>query len=960
MLLSFNELALARKRGNHNAMKTRLKTSLIAASIAALPFGADAAGLGRLNVMSALGQPLRAEVELSATAQEMQSLTARVPSAEAFKQANVAYSPAMANVRLAIEQRGGRSVVKITSDKPVSAPFVDMLIELHWTGGQVLREYTFLLDPADMAPPRAVVETTAPVARPMAPAPLPKASRPAADTASGGAGSGGGTYEVKSGDTLGRIAAETRPDGVSLDQMVVALFRGNRSAFEADNINRLKSGKILNVPDAAKAQAIPPAEARKEILAHSADFEGYRRNLAATVAAAPAQPAPTAGQESGGKITPKVAEPSATAPAKDQVKVSSLEAARPGENTGSAARLQALEEDIVARDKALKEANVRLAELEKSIQELQKLVELRNQGMAQAQQAAQGAASPAAPSPTVAPPAPPPAEVAAPAATPAAPATPAPEAVAPPPPKPKPVAPPPPVEQPGFLASLLSDPMTLAGGGGILALLLGYVGFKMRSRRQAGQAGEPIASQLSQFPESTQSVVGATGGQTIDTGNSSLLQTDFSQSGLAAIDADEGVDPVAEADVYMAYGRDAQAEEILIDALKVDSSRGAVYVKLLEIYAHRKSLKQFESLATDFYSMTGGKGPDWEKAAAIGRKLDPSNPLYGAPGQESDGAGAGKLAAVAAGGAAASLVAARPEPVMEFSDTQGSAVSMKETWALPGELSQLTESMDDAVDVDLTASLPVTPTAKDLAPPVEESSALDFNLDLGEPLQSTETAAPVPPVEVVEDAAGLDFNLDVGPDTVPAEELKPARPTETGDQAMVATMIDGDAFRLDAGDIPSAADELEFDLPVEEAPRKNAVDLSATMIADAGAPDSGEVDLEKTSFNPDMLDFDFELDEGGKQAAPAPAVDLSGIDLNLDVVGQETTLEPLDLGTPDAFGEAPGDAAGGEEVDTKLELARAYEEMGDREGARELLEEVLKEGSTEQKNAARTLLGRLG
>ncbi|MBS1171771.1 MAG: fimV, partial [Proteobacteria bacterium] len=98
---------------------------------------------------------------------------------------------------------------------------------------------------------------------------------------------------------------------------------------------------------------------------------------------------------------------------------------------------------------------------------------------------------------------------------------------------------------------------------------------------------------------------------------------------MTAIDADEGVDPVAEADVYMAYGRDAQAEEILLDALKNEPTRHAIHVKLMEIYAQRKSLKQFENHASELYAQTGGVGADWEKAAAMGRKLDPANPLYG-------------------------------------------------------------------------------------------------------------------------------------------------------------------------------------------------------------------------------------------------------------------------------------------------------------------------------------------
>ena len=109
-------------------------------------------------------------------------------------------------------------------------------------------------------------------------------------------------------------------------------------------------------------------------------------------------------------------------------------------------------------------------------------------------------------------------------------------------------------------------------------------------------------------------------------------QTDFSQAGPGSIDTD-AVDPVAEADVYMAYGRDVQAEEILVEARLKDPKRYAIHLKLLEIYSNRKDLKQFESLATDLYTDSGGVGADWEKAAAMGIKLDPGNPLFGASAQ---------------------------------------------------------------------------------------------------------------------------------------------------------------------------------------------------------------------------------------------------------------------------------------------------------------------------------------
>src|SRR6185437_1909183 len=106
----------------------------------------------------------------------------------------------------------------------------------------------------------------------------------------------------------------------------------------------------------------------------------------------------------------------------------------------------------------------------------------------------------------------------------------------------------------------------------------------------------------------------------------SASQASVSQtSGMEA----EEVDPIAEADVYMAYGRDAQAEEILKEALQKDANRTAVHAKLLEIYAHRKDTGSFQQTAQKLKSLTNGSGPEWEKAAALGRSIDPRNNLYG-------------------------------------------------------------------------------------------------------------------------------------------------------------------------------------------------------------------------------------------------------------------------------------------------------------------------------------------
>ena len=930
-------------------MKTSIKASLIATAIAMLPLGSDAAGLGSIHVFSGIGQPLRAEVELNASNEELQSLSARVAPPEAFRQASLQYTAAMSALRFSVERRGSRSVVKIISDRPFNEPFVDLLIELNWASGRLLREYTFLLDPVPAgAPAPAVGRGVAPVAAPLAAPAAPVQRRaPAAGQASA---TGGERHEIRKGDTLHRIAEANRPEGASLDQMLIALFRENPDAFDGNNINRLRTGSIVTVPSDARVREIDPGQARREVQAQSADFAAYRRKLAGAVAARPAAPESAPSRSDAGTIVPKVDEPARPA-AGDQVKISGAPA-EPGADKARLARLQALEEELVARDKALEEANSRVAALEASVKQMQELLNLRSESMAQLQQ--QATAAPSAPTqePPAAPSAPaqqPPAAESQQAAPVQAPA---------PAPKPAPVqAPAPaPVEEPGFVQGLLGDPAVLAGGGGILALLLAYAGIKARQRRKQDES-HGVESVASAFPPPTNSVFGATGGQSVNTGESSVLHTDFSQSGLSAIDTDEGVDPVAEADVYMAYGRDAQAEEILLDALKTDTSRMAIYVKLLEIYAQRKNLKAFENTATELYSRTGGEGGDWEKAAEMGRRLDPENPLYRASVASGiPTAGFATGAAVAAGLAAAASHAG---------DSGGApAVSFA------GPAAHESPSTEMPVDAGIEAL------------PEVDAGALDFDLDAGLDLGGAAAAdAPMPQIDAVPSAEiaaqpleeAASFDLDIGGVIGPAVDAEPVA-TPAADP-MLATVI-GQGM-----DFAAADQALEFDLApdfdVAPVSATGEVSLNETVISSDSAPaasgNGAAEDLEKTSFDSSLLDFDFNLDGGANQpAASSPGLDLAGIDLNLEATSAMPLTAAAEAAEIPTIGDAAGSAAeasaGGlapdadviEEVNTKLELARAYEEMGDTEGARELIQEVLREGSAEQREAAARLAERLG
>ena len=147
--------------------RNRFKATVIAAAIAILPLASHAAGLGKITVLSVLGQPLKAEIEVTANRDELPSLVARVAAADAFRQAGIDYSPAMATLRFSrdVKERGGRRYLEITSDRPLNEPFIDMLVELNWASGRLVREYTFLLDPPGLTQKMSPAPVAAPEVR---------------------------------------------------------------------------------------------------------------------------------------------------------------------------------------------------------------------------------------------------------------------------------------------------------------------------------------------------------------------------------------------------------------------------------------------------------------------------------------------------------------------------------------------------------------------------------------------------------------------------------------------------------------------------------------------------------------------------------------------------------------------------------------------------------------------------
>jgi FimV-like protein len=491
--------------------------------------------LGKLTVHSTLGQPLNAEVELLSV-QKGETVTARLASPDVYQQTGAQYNNVLTGTRVVVEKRpNGALYLRATTPRPVNEPFVDLVIEINSENGRVVRQYTALLDPpgygratADIppaparssepsAPPAAAASSESPPAArasSVAPPAAPRAERPLAPpqqsaaapspTSTPPVAAAGKQYgPVKAGETLRKIARNVKPEGVSLEQTLVGLYRENPDAFINNNMNLMKAGKILRVPEVDTLSSVAPREAANQVRTQVADFNSYRDRVADRPAMAPEEGSVKSGRIGSARVTDRGGREGP----RDTVRVSRGEPkGRAGMNT--AERLRALEEEVIARDRALADANERIAQLEQIIKDTQRAIELKGAGAGAAQKGAEKggpAAQPGSPV-AVAPPVPiaPKAEAPTPkAAQPEPPATtakaeipkespktePAPAAKAEAAAKAKAAPPPEPSEQPSFLATLLDEPLYLAAGG--VALLLGGLGFMVaRRRRQSSEAVE--------------------------------------------------------------------------------------------------------------------------------------------------------------------------------------------------------------------------------------------------------------------------------------------------------------------------------------------------------------------------------------------------------------------------------------------------------------------------------------
>jgi pilus assembly protein FimV len=930
---------------------------------------AHAAGLGTMTSTSKLGEPLNAEIELLAvTPGELNSIQAALASDQVYQDQMLEKPVSYPYIQIAVANNNkGQPVLKLSSSQPITEAFLDMLIQVDWPTGRLVKEYTLLLDPPGFNSNYVSESNGLPLAAQPTPTPetikaepavkadteQPQASKPSTKKTSpvkqppvqatkqeDPEASVPESLTTERGDTLYGIAKQMKPDNVSMEQMLAALYQTNKDAFDGKNMNRLKVGKIIRLPDQAALESTDRQQSVSLVAEHAASWQAYKNGLANAVKNADASGRTGNTQQSAGKIGTAQDKPAPQAPAgKDVLKLSAGDE-KSTSQTDKAAAKNAAQEEAIAKENAIKEEQARAAALEKQVADMKKLMEMKNNAMAQAEKnAAQAQAEePKAEQPPAEKAAETPAVSAEQPAAPAAeekPAAPV-EKVAPAPKAEIPAAEAQrEVEQPSFMKILLDR---LKGISPVLPwalialpiLICVWALIRIRRKKQIDTFEDAIVTS-----PATEMQNNTVFGDTQATSGDTSFLTDFSQSGVGGMIDSHDVDPIAEAEVYMAYGRDAQAEEILKDAIQKDPERQELKLKLLEIYQSTGNKGSFESLASEIYSNVAPSDPTWSKVVAMGQKLDPENSLYQmAPSDSSQ--------------AAAVAEAQNEEEGYHFNF---------EAPALEFDSSDSPEKSNDG-RVD---------TAKD---DVNESAVENFAaLEPSVAESSIEQESDLP--DLSESLADLEM-----PDLAKAEQ-----PTSGADQLQD---IDLD---LDSAFAPEEANsEPEFSADVDSELTPKALDLPSLNL------DEGIGSNEKNFQNRPSTTGEQNLasDDAVFESLPELSLELGGPN---DIISKSSIEEPLDieeisLGDPDdalsdesanslstaditEFPEISLDVAAKpeessielddepEEVNTKLDLIQAYIDMEDVIGAKELIEEVLSEGGERQRQRANELLAKV-
>jgi pilus assembly protein FimV len=867
-----------------NLTRTLAVLSLLA------PGSAYPLGIGEIKLHSALNQNLDAEISLMLSAGErISDIKVSLAPPDKFDERGVPWSYFLSNINLEpVVRPDGSAVIRVRSREALKEPILDLLLQVTWPKGTSYRQFSLMVDP-----PAAYAQPTVPITRvpeviastpvPSVPpvsrepsyvpksrsvspdsialAPNPVRRAPKNDIVKGVYG------PTRRNDTLWAIAEKaSKPYKVSVEQMMVAIYRANPEAFYKDNVNALLAKVKVKIPEREVVVKLSHKEALAEYNRQRDAWKNRTQPASMEVA----------------KSVPKTETPSEksidnqlTLAAPAEASVAEKAIITPGQEQNAAKTEADKAEAGSAGASANEEMQERMAALEQQLAKMQAVLAIKDQQLAALQNQLQQVPKPAATSPlpttqqTGAVQLPQPAPVTAPQPTlqptaaadqnvAPAPANiaqeqsaqqplPAPERAVSPAAKPaavkKPVIPPAPeaIEEP--------LPLELIGSAGAAVLsLLGF--FWWRRRKTAGQAELNTESMFSpsiiyKVPESesTFSVPVLSENTAYDinpVGESSFL-SEFTPSDFDAFDNDQGeIDPISEADVYLAYGRYQQAEELMRNAVTVHPDRDECKLKLLEIYYASENKTAFEAFVKELSQ--AGKNQDavfWEKVMEMGREICPDSAVFDISSKGN------------AEPAAKAIEPSRDE--MTFADFDPVDFSLDEA------VGQDEPKNNESLDFDL-GKLSDLELESEIRASLDDSADLQFSPEIN------------------------DFNLD---------------------------SFDFDTEFLDTDKTKEDAETLTID----------KFNLTKEEVAD----DKQEIALA------DDFNFDFDFSTFGNDDSEDDPIDVSGV----------ADLTDMD------------------ELETKLDLARAYRDMGDNESAKDIVSEVLEKGSAEQKKLAQVLLDEL-
>ena len=1059
-------------------MKRKFFSSLVAVL---LPAWVYALGLGNLELNSGLNQPFDARIELLyATAEELQTLTIGLADSAAFQRAGIDRPFILSNLRFTVDSSGeGAAYILISSRKPVREPFLNFLLEANWSKGRLYREYTVLLDPPLYDPNARRIRTADTIE-------VDTDSEGDADFVDDGSVEGyddeaisapddpssvmqiAGDYgPTTADDTLWSVAAQMRPDSsVSIQQMMLALLRANPEAFLDNNINGLKRGEILRMPTADELYRYGQSEALAETRLQNDLWEEARGFIAATT---------TERAESGGirdsysVMDDNVMDDSVgdnaiaetDGSAELRLVVASDGSAASGQfdgnRAGSDENLALVNEQLEALSQENAELRERMVEADTIINDLERLISLKDDELAAMQQQL----SEAVPTEELEPLADFEAEDAEavteePADVQAdddeAAADEQAGAVDEEPPfaveETVPVveelreeeapeqeaaavvedAEEPPVGMLDQAMGFVTDnmPMIAAVLGGLL-LVIGLVVFLIKRKRNAeSKVVVPVvgATEFSDFNNPADEAWSADG-------EADEVEAEATDATAQQAEPESEDDPLTEVNVFLAYEQFDQAEEFVRDAITRQPENVEFHAKLLEVFYAAGNKKAYEEEARALNQLVGGKGPHWGTALVMWTEMSPNRALFAEPlaGEDDEvtatGGGIVDLTTNEGGAAAAAddagldfdldMGGAEQPPAAAASDDKDDILDL--TAAAGSTASAGNEPEDDILD--LTASMGGTEAE------AQDEDVLDLSADVGLDAGSGEAPADSGADENMLDITGGGAAADEGMlDITSSGAAEDSLLEVPGEAAQEDNTLD-----FDIGDIGGTGDAatsegleigggdadnvIEFDAALGGETESSAaddggleVDLSVGGEADLDigidAPESeGDeigLDVGASDDNDDgAFALDIDMDDAGAELDLSVGADAGTMDddlsIDLDADSEEEAAHALEIGAEDGslpeidldLGDAAADdepaivldvddddddmrtvfiprssdaneQSADDEMATKLDLAKAYVELGDKDSAKSILDEVIADGNDEQKQQAQDLL----